>query len=49
MNIINYDNIKERNCFNCANSFVDDNNELHCMADEKERIVKDNESCKEWN
>lgn len=49
INVINHNKVKEKNCFNCANSFVDDNDKLHCMVDEKERIVEDDEFCKEWN
>ena len=41
----------ERNCFSCANSFVDDDDKLHCMADnhDHERTVEDDYTCDDWN
>ena len=41
----------EKDCFTCANAFVDDNDKLHCMADghDHEKVVADDYSCDDWN
>ena len=41
------DEIKD--CFSCSQSFVDDDDKLHCMADGHERTVEDDYSCEDWN
>ena len=50
--IVDYvESMEEKTCFNCGNSFVDENDELHCMADghNHEEIVADDHSCDDWN
>lgn len=41
----------ERNYFTCSNSFVDEADELHCMADghAQEKVVADDHACDDWN
>ena len=41
----------EKDCFTCANAFVEDDDNLHCMADghNHEQIVADDYSCDDWN
>lgn len=41
----------EKTCFYCQNAFVDDNDQLHCMADghDHEKTVEDDESCDDFN
>ena len=43
--------IGEHCCFACGNSFVDEADELHCMADghDHEAIVADDHTCDDWN
>ena len=42
--------VEEKICFYCANSFVDDNNKLHCCTSQgKGKIVADDDTCEEWN
>ena len=43
-----HDDVKIKECFNCSEAFVDDNDVLHCMRFNGEE-VKDNQSCDEWN
>ena len=40
----------EKDCFTCANAFVDDDDKLHCMADghDHEQIVADDYTCDDW-
>lgn len=42
--------IMEKDCFTCVNSFVDDDDKLHCMADghDHEQTVDDNHVCDDW-
>ena len=44
------DNHHGHDCFNCSNSFVDDNDKLHCMADDHdhEATVADDHWCSDW-
>lgn len=39
-----------QDCFNCSNSFVDDDDRLHCMADghDHSAIVEDDYWCSDW-
>lgn len=41
----------KKDCFSCRNSFVDDEDKLHCMADghNHEETVDDNYTCDDWN
>ena len=41
----------EKNCFTCSESFVDEADKLHCMADghDHEAIVADDHTCDDWN
>lgn len=50
MKIVQRDTI-ERTCFTCANSFVDDDDKLHCMAEnhDHEKTVEDDQTCDDWN
>lgn len=34
-------------CFNCANTFVDDEDRLYCVL--KQKYVDENEVCEDWN
>lgn len=34
-------------CFNCANTFVDDEDKLYCVL--KQKYVDKNEVCEDWN
>lgn len=45
--IITHDEAKH-DCFNCAYSFVDENDKLHCMCNDG-KIVADEDSCDDWN
>ena len=38
----------KKDCFNCSNSFVDDEGNLHCMEQEG-KVVEENMVCKDWN
>ena len=38
----------KKDCFNCSNSFVDDEGNLHCMKQEG-KIVEENQTCEDWN
>ena len=40
----------EKNCLTCRNSFSDEEDHLHCMADghNHEEIVADGHTCKHW-
>ena len=40
-----------KDCFSCANGFVDDDDNLHCMAcgHNHEEVVKDDYVCEDWN
>lgn len=38
----------KNSCFNCSNSFVDNEGNLHCMK-QKGKIVEENIICKDWN
>jgi hypothetical protein len=38
----------KKDCFNCSNSFVDDEGNLHCVK-QNGKIVEENETCEEWN
>ena len=44
-------NDSEKNCFTCSESFVDECDKLHCMAEghDHEETVDDNYSCDDWN
>ena len=41
----------EKNCFTCSDSFVDEADKLHCMADghDHEETVADDHTCDDWN
>lgn len=41
----------EKNCLTCRNSFSDEEDHLHCMADghDHEEIVADGHTCNHWN
>ena len=41
----------QKDCFSCANAFVDDNDRLHCMAPghNHEDVVDDDNVCEDWN
>ena len=34
-------------CFNCANTFVDDEDRLYCVL--KQKYVDEDEVCEDWN
>ena len=39
-----------KKCYLCANSFVDDEDRLHCCTEKGNgKVVRDDESCDEWN
>ena len=50
MGFISKDKVK-KDCFSCANSFVDEDDKLHCMAEghNHEETVDDDYSCDDWN
>jgi hypothetical protein len=47
MKITNHDDA-ERTCFTCADAFVDDDDNLVCVK-HNAKIVKDDDTCKDWN
>lgn len=50
MMIVNHDEA-QKDCFSCANAFVDDDDRLHCMAPghNHEDVVDDDNVCEDWN